>query len=232
VPTIIALYFGKLIFSVTTLQPQRLRDEWNVDTASNSEVDALMQRVTSGDPAALSELLDCYRDRLRRMIAIRLDRRIYARVDPSDVVQETLVDAHRRMPEFLANSQISFYPWLRRIANDRLIDVHRVHLGAGKRSVLREDRWKPPLSSDSVVDLAERIVAGNTGPEQDVLRAEMQQRAINALMELKVQDREILVLRYLEGLGVRDIAEVLEITETAVTSRQLRALQKLRRLMN
>jgi RNA polymerase sigma-70 factor (ECF subfamily) len=197
---------------------------------ADSGVD-LMRRAAGGDHRAQVELLARYRARLRRMIEMRLDRRLAARADPSDIVQETMKTAIVRLPEYFADPQISFYPWLRRIAADRLADACRTHMTAERRSVLKEHPWMPNLNDESVAELAQSIVTSSLSPGELVQAAETQQRAIAALSQLKPQDREILVLRYLEQLGVREIADVLEISETSVTSRHFRALQRLRRLM-
>jgi RNA polymerase sigma-70 factor, ECF subfamily len=193
--------------------------------------DNLMHRAAGGDHQAQAALLARYRARLRRMIEMRLDRRVAARADPSDVVQETMKAALVRLPEYFADPQISFYPWLRRIAADRLADAYRIHVAAERRSVLKEHPWMPNLNDESVAELAQSIITSSVSPGERALDAELEQHAVAALNQLKPQDREILVLRYLEQLGVREIADVLEISETAVTSRHLRALQRLRRLM-
>jgi RNA polymerase sigma-70 factor (ECF subfamily) len=165
------------------------------------------------------------------MIAIRLDKRVAARVDASDIVQDTMRDAHERLPQYFADPQLPFFTWLRRIAGDRLADVYRTHLAAEKRSVLREHPWTPGLNDESAAELAVSIVDSSIDPGRRVMSTEMQACAAAALMQLKPQDREILVLRYLEQLGVEEIAVVLGISRTAVTSRHLRALQRLRQLM-
>jgi RNA polymerase sigma-70 factor (ECF subfamily) len=196
------------------------------------ESELLMRAATGGDERARAEILSRYRERLKRMIAIRLDKRISARVDPSDVVQEALKDAHRRLREYFDDPQISFYPWLRRIASDRLTDTHRIHLAAEKRSVLKEHAWTPDLNDESVAELAQSIVTSSVAPAEQAMQTELLARATAALLQLKAHDREILVMRYLEQLGVPEIAEVLGISQTAVTSRHLRALQRLRRALN
>lgn len=193
--------------------------------------EGLQERATRGDRRAQSDLLECYRSRLRRMVAIRLDRKLAARVDPSDVVQEAMKDAHNRLADYFADPRISFYPWLRRIVADRLADAYRMHVMAERRSVLKEHPWAPNLNDESISELAKSIVTSSVTPGQRALEAEMQQRAIAALGQLKPHDREILVMRYLEQMEVREIAEILDISETAVTSRHLRALQRLRRLI-
>jgi RNA polymerase sigma-70 factor, ECF subfamily len=202
-----------------------------MDDSRSSKTDLLLRRARDGDQQAQDALLESYRDRLRRMITIRIDPRVAARVDPSDVVQEALKDAHNRLPEYFADPQLSFYPWLRRIAWDRLVDMYRTHIGAERRSVLREHPWTPNLNDESVAELAHSIVTSSHNPGRRAMLAEMQARMKAALLELKPPDREILVLRYLEQLGVEEIAGVLGISQTAVTSRHLRALQRLRRLL-
>jgi RNA polymerase sigma-70 factor (ECF subfamily) len=201
-----------------------------IDSGEN-KTDRVLRLAMNGDEQARAELLHLHRDRLRRMVAIRLDRRLAARIDASDIVQEAMRDAFERLPEYFANPQIAFYPWLRRIAWDRLMDVYRQHIAAEKRSVLKERGWIPDLSKDSVVELAQSLVTNSQNPGQKALRAEMEDRMLQALLELKPQDREILVLRYMEQLDVAEIASVLGISQTAVTSRHLRALQRLRRLV-
>lgn len=195
------------------------------------EFELLLRRAADGDDQARAELLWRYRTRLRRMIAIRLDRRLAARVDASDVVQEAMKDAHGRLSEYFADPQLAFYPWLRRIATDRLADVYRTHIGADKRSVLKEHAKTPNLNDESVAELAQSIVTSSINPGQRAAQAELQARIQTALLDLKPHDREILVLRYLEQLGVEEIADALGISHTAVTSRHLRALQRLRRLL-
>ena len=188
-----------------------------------------MRRAGEGDQQAGAELLEQHRDRLRRMIALRLDKRVAARVDASDIVQDALNKARARLPRYLENPRMGLYPWLRRIAWDRLLKVHRDHIDVAKRSVEREHAWRPQLNDESVADLAHRLVTSTISPSRRVVQAEMQARVKDALLELKPHDREILVLRYLEQLSVEEIADVLGISQTAVTSRQLRALQRLRR---
>ncbi len=198
---------------------------------SNRDADQLLRRAAAGDGAARDQVWNRFRPRLRRMVALRIDRRISARVDPSDVVQEALAIAHQRLPEYLADPQMAFYPWLRRIAWDRLLTAYRTHVGAERRSVLRE---RPPvlgLSGDSVATLAQAFAASSYAPNRRAIRAELHLRVIDALGQLKPHDREMLVLRHLEQLPVPEVAAVLGVSQTAVTSRHLRALQRLRALL-
>ncbi len=202
-----------------------------MDGSRVAESELLLRRAGDGGAQAGAELLVRYRSRLRRMIALRLDKRMAARVDASDIVQDAINNALARLPEYFADPQIALYPWLRRIAWDRLVDMKRMHIGAERRSVLMEHAWTPNLNDESVAELAHSIAASSIGPCRRAMRTEMQARVQAALLELKPHDREILVLRYLEQLDVEEIAGVLGISQTAVTSRHLRALQRVRRLL-
>lgn len=195
--------------------------------SGGGEAEQLLSRAEQGDCEARSKLLELYRGRLRRMVAIRLDKRLAARVDPSDIVQEAMRVAYKRLGEYFADPQISFYPWLRRIAWDRLTDMYRQHIAAEKRSVLKE-HWAPELNDESMAELAHSLAANSQNPRRRAMLDEMEARMMAALAGLKSHDREILVLRYMEQLDVAEIAVVVGISQTAVTSRHLRALQRLR----
>jgi RNA polymerase sigma-70 factor, ECF subfamily len=189
----------------------------------------LLRRSAAGDDAARSALLLQHRERLRRMVAVRLDRRLAARVDPSDVVQEALAQASRRLDDYLRQRPLPFYPWLRRLALERLADEHRRHLRA-RRTVAREQA-APALPDDSAWQLAERLVAPGGGPSTLLRRQELTDQVRAALGALPEQDREVLVLRYLEDLSAREVGAVLGTSEAAAKMRALRALRRLRGLM-
>jgi RNA polymerase sigma-70 factor, ECF subfamily len=189
----------------------------------------LVERARRGDGEARQLLLARHRDRLRRMVAVHLDRRLAARVDPSDVVQEALAEAARKLDDYLREQPLAFYPWLRRLAWERLAKLHQRHIGAERRSVTREEH--APLPEESAVELARRLVAPGTSPSHQVLRQELQVRVQAALAALPWRDREVLVLRYLEQLTTAETAAVLGLTAGAVKLRHLRALERLRGLL-
>jgi RNA polymerase sigma-70 factor, ECF subfamily len=193
------------------------------------DTDQLLDRVGRGDPVARGQLLQRHRARLRRMIALRLDPRLAARLDPSDVVQETLAVADRRLPDYLRDRPLPFYPWLRRLACDRLADLRRKHVRAGHRTVTREE--PPPLPDASVLELADRLFARSGSPSARAQREERRERVRAGLNRLSDRDREVLVLRHLEQLATPEIAAVLEVNEAAVRTRHLRALRRLRDLL-
>jgi RNA polymerase sigma-70 factor, ECF subfamily len=191
----------------------------------------LLRKAGSGDQSAVQRLFTENRERLKQMVRLRLDRRMTARVDPSDVVQETLAEAVRRLPKYIDEQPIPFYPWLRQIAWERLTKLHERHITAKRRAVGREERQPPPLPDESIQELAERFVASGTNPSERLVRDELKRRVHAALAELSVTDRELLVLRYLEQLSPREARIVLGIGEEAFAKRHLRAIQRLRRVL-
>jgi RNA polymerase sigma-70 factor (ECF subfamily) len=193
--------------------------------------DVLLAQAAQGNRAAREELLERHRLRLRRLIGLRLDRRLAARVDPSDVVQEALMDAAAKLSEYLRTRPMPFYPWLRSLGLERLIALHRWHIRTGKRSVRREEQALPPLPEESALELAGRLCARAKGPSQQLALSQARAQVRAALERLSERDRELLVLRHLEQLSVREIASVLGISEGAVKVRHVRALERLRDLL-
>lgn len=193
------------------------------------DTDLLLDRVAQGESSAASALLTRHHARLRRMVELRMDARLAARCDPSDIVQTALAEAHARLPAYAAERPIPFYPWLRRIAWETLLQMHRRHIGAKRRSVLREEAL--PLSAGSELLLAQRLAAANP-PSAQLLRHEIQQRVQHAIAQLPDASREVIVLKHLEELSFQDAAAVLGITPAAIYSRYYRAIQSLHRLLN
>jgi RNA polymerase sigma-70 factor (ECF subfamily) len=197
---------------------------------SEPNTEQLLDAASQGDEQARDQLLARYRPRLRRMVAVRLDRRCAARVDPSDVVQEALTNAARGFDAYLRDRPLPFYPWLRRLAWLRLTDAHRRHLYAGRRTVAREEPARLP--DESAVELAERLTAPDTGPSAALSQRERAALVRAALDRLPERDREILVLRYLEDLTTAEAAAVLRCGEGTAKVRLLRALRRLRDLLD
>jgi len=194
------------------------------------ETEELLRNASGGGPA-LDDLLERHRKRLRRMVSVRLDRRLAPLVDPSDVVQEALADASRKLNDFLRDRPLPFYPWLRRLAWERIIQFHRRHIRAQKRAVTREERLDLPLPDESVMQLADRLAASGTTPSQRVLRDELGRRLREVLGRLRPNDREVLVMCYLEELTFSEIGAALLISENAAKVRHFRALERVRKLL-
>jgi RNA polymerase sigma-70 factor (ECF subfamily) len=199
--------------------------------ASPEEPDTqeLLDKARRGDHSAVGQLLDRYRDRLRQMVLVRMDPQLTARLDPSDVVQETMAVASRRLSDYLRDKPLGFYPWLRQIAYDRLVDVHRRHIRAGSRTVSREEPLGVP--DTSAIQLADQLLASSSGLLKGLVRKELLARVQTALGQLSAEDREILILRHLEQLSTAESAAVVGISETASKQRHLRAVRRLRDLL-
>jgi len=201
-------------------------------TCEPDESTELLSRVADGDSAALPTLLARHRPKLKRMVSIRLDRRLQGRVDESDVVQEALLEITRRLDEYLQHRSMPFYLWMRQIAGQRLIDIHRQHLGAQMRDAGRDvSLRRGPFPAASSVSLAAHLLGQLSSPSQAVLKAEAREQVQEALNSMDEVDREVLALRHFEQLSNSEIAEVLGLTESGATARYVRALRRLKKLL-
>jgi RNA polymerase sigma-70 factor (ECF subfamily) len=193
----------------------------------DTTIERLLERAGRQDGSALGRLLEFHRRRLRRMVAKRLDQRLAARIDPSDVVQEALFEAELGLPEYIRARPVPFFVWLRDIARDRLTWWTRRHT-TKKRDAFRD--LVPTLgpSCTAPQTLVDGLVDSGTSPSGRAIRAEENARAVALLGQLGAADRRVLELRYLEGLSIAAIARALDISLSAAQMRQLRALERLR----
>jgi len=195
-------------------------------TETTRNTNELIDRAGYGDESARRELLDRYRDQLRRMVSAHLDRRLTSRVDASDVVQETLADAARQMDDYLRDLPLPFFGWLRQLAAVRIRETHRRHLFAQRRSITRESA--AALSDKSALELGRQFVARDTSPSNRLMRQELREEIMKAVAALPPRDREVLLMRHIERLGMAEIADALGMAEAAVRARHYRALTRLR----
>jgi RNA polymerase sigma-70 factor (ECF subfamily) len=196
------------------------------------DTERLLAEAAAGSADACGRLLERHRPRLERMVALRMDKRLAARLDAADVVQDALAEAVAKLPAYLRERPLPFYPWLRQLAWDRLAELHRRHVGTRKRSVTQEERWQAELPEESALALAERLVGPTTSPSAWAARKEECERVRAALERLPGPGRELLVLRHLEQLSLAEIAAVLGVTEGTAGRRHLRALERLRALLS
>jgi RNA polymerase sigma-70 factor, ECF subfamily len=192
----------------------------------------LLERARTGDRTAVNEIFARHRDRLRRMVDLRLDRRLQARVDASDVIQDAYVDVVTRLEEYLRDPRVPLFLWLRLVVGERLLKVHRHHLGAQMRDAGREvSLYRGALPAASSAALAAQLLGKHTSPTQAAVRAERLLRLQEALNTLDPLDREILSLRHFEELTSAEAAQVLEIKEEAAAKRYIRALKRLKAIL-
>jgi RNA polymerase sigma-70 factor (ECF subfamily) len=193
----------------------------------------LIEGAFRGEEACRGPLLERHRDRLRRMVALRLDPRLRGRVDPSDVIQEAFLEAVTRLPEYARGATMPFFLWLRLIAGQRLRIVHRRHLGVRARDAGREVPLGrgafPEASSDA---LAAWLADGGPGPSEMARRAERGERLRSAIDGLDAADREVLALRHFEQLTNAEAARVLGVSEAAAGQRHFRALKRLKNALS
>jgi RNA polymerase sigma-70 factor (ECF subfamily) len=170
------------------------------------------------------------------MIGLRLDRALARRLDASDVVQDVLLMANQRLAEYLRNPSMPFHLWLRQIASDHVIDAHRRHRQAQKRTMDRERSLAVGATAGfaddrSSLELAAQLRDPAITPAADALRRELQGRFQAALLLLADDDREIILLRHFEQLSNGEAAQALGLSDAAAGMRHLRALRRLRAIL-
>ncbi len=194
--------------------------------------DDLMTRAAAGDQDALAQVFAQHRERLRQMVRLRLDRRLQGRLDPSDVLQEAYLDFSRRLPEFAREQTMPFYLWLRFLTGQRLIDLHRQHLGTKMRDAGQEvSLYRGALPHASSVSLAAQLLGRLTSASRAAIRAETQIHIQEALNSMDPLDREVLTLRHFEVLSNEETAAVLGIKKSAASNRYIRALKRLKEIL-
>jgi RNA polymerase sigma-70 factor (ECF subfamily) len=201
-------------------------------TTDPSESSDLLHRAGQGDAQALGQLLQTHRQRLRRMVRLRLDPRLQGRIDPSDVIQETYLEAAERLAEYLRDPKIPFFLWLRLLTGQKLLELRRHHLGTQARDAARElSIYQGAMPEASSACLAAQLLGKRTAPLEAAIRAEMKLRLQEALNGMEPMDREVLALRHFEQFNNAETAQLLGISESGASSRYLRALKRLKDIL-
>jgi RNA polymerase sigma-70 factor (ECF subfamily) len=196
-----------------------------------ADEEALVLRLREGDRGALGDLFSLHRQRIWRMIRFRMDRRLAARIDPDDVLQEAFLAARTRIDNFLAEPHRSFFVWLRMIALQTLFDQHRHHIGAEMRNAARDVRIDQPDSSNTSLCLAAQLAGTLTSPSQAAAGLEMVQQLEQAIASMAALDQEIIAMRHFEDLTNVESAEALGISPTAASNRYVRAIARLKEIL-
>ncbi len=199
----------------------------------SSEISRLLGQAAGGEQTAIATMFRRYEKRLKRMVRLRLNHKLRGRVDASDVVQETFLDAAKHLTEYLQHPSVPFFLWLRHLASRKLIDVHRLHLGAQARDAGHEvalpGHAGPAATSDS---LAAQLTGRLSSPSAAAQKAEVREKLRAVLDELDPIDREVLTLRHFEQLSNVETAAVLGLVPSTASTRYLRALARLKTLLN
>jgi RNA polymerase sigma-70 factor (ECF subfamily) len=197
--------------------------------ANSSDTLNLLQRARKGEREAMNELFARHRGRLRRMVEMRLDWRLQARIDASDVIQDAFVEVTERLEDYFKEAKVPFFLWLRLVVGEQLTNLHRHHLGVQMRDARREvSLYRDALPEASSAALAAQLLGKQTSPTQAALRAERMLRMQQAINSLDAIDREVISLRHFEQLNRSEAAQVLGIEESAAAKRYIRALKRLK----
>jgi RNA polymerase sigma-70 factor (ECF subfamily) len=201
-------------------------------TDDASETEDLLRRAKAGEESSLAALFTHYRERLKRMVRLRLDRRLSGRVDASDVLQEAYLEAHKRLPEY-SDKEMPFFLWLRLVAGQKLVDVHRHHLGAKMRDAGQEvSLYRGALPQATSASLAAHLLGKMTSATQAAIRAEHKLLVQDALNSMDPIDREVLVLRHFEHLSNDETALTLGLKKSTASQRYIRALKRLKEILS
>jgi RNA polymerase sigma-70 factor (ECF subfamily) len=199
---------------------------------NSSGSDRLLRRAAAGDKESWGALLTRHEERLRRMVAFRLDQRLQGRIDPGDVIQEAYQEASENMAQYLSQPAMPFFLWLRGITANKLRELHRHHLGTQMRDAGREvSIYRGTLPQTTSAALASQLLGHATRPSEAAMRAEAKIRLQEALNGMDPLDREVLALRHFEQLTPAETARVLGIKEKAAGMRYLRALKRLKDIL-
>lgn len=201
-------------------------------TDDRSETEELIRQAADGSEQAAADLFTRYRERLKQMVRLRLDRRLQGRVDPSDVIQETYLEVTRRIVDYAQAPNLPAYLWLRALVGQKLVDLARHHLGTKMRDAGQEvSLYRGPMPQASSLSLAAQLLGRITSPSLAAIRAETQIRIQEALNSMDPIDREVLTLRHFEMLSNSETAQVLGLSKAAASNRYVRALKRLKTIL-
>jgi len=196
---------------------------------NSPETQDLLDHAKQGEAGAVDRLIEVHREPLRRMIGLRLDPALAGRVDASDIVQDVMLEVSQRLTDYLRNPIMPFHLWVRHIAKDHMIDAHRRHRQAQRRSLDREQPIVPNAFADqSSLELAAQFIDPEMTPATAAVRHELQKRMADAVAKLEESDREIVLMRHYEQLSNQEVATSLGVSEAAASMRHLRAVRRLR----
>ncbi|TWU08328.1 ECF RNA polymerase sigma factor SigE [Stieleria varia] len=213
--------------------PDQSADKSEPNDTAHSQPDPLVLERLRIEPAAvLADAFAAEHDRLWQLAMFRMDHRIAGRVDADDVLQESFLAAEKRVQHYLKSPKCSLFVWLRMIVTQTLVDIHRRHFGADMRSAAREVSFGgPQLPESTCVSIVRQLTGSQTSPSGVMMREESTMALEKAISEMPALDQETIALRHFEGLSNSETAEVLGISVTAASNRYVRALARLRDIL-
>lgn len=203
-----------------------------IDAQSDGQAGAWEQRVRAGDAAALAHAFTLYRERLRRLVQFRLDRRLCHRLDVDDILQDGFLAASQRLKHFQNNRHLSLFVWLRMIVLQTMTDLHREHLGVQMRDVRREQSLHQHVSSSTSAAMANHLVGTLTSPSLAAQKRELSEKLAQAISAMDAMDQEVLALRHFEELTNSEVAQTLGIQQKAASIRYIRAIRRLKAILS
>ena len=199
-----------------------------MNTDGRSDLD-LLDAARGGDEGALAALVERHRERLERMVGLRIDRRLRGRVDPADVIQDAYLALRTKFAQYSADPRLPFFLWLRLEVGQKLVDPHRFHLATQMRDAGQEvSLHRGALPQVSSLSLAEHLLGKLTTASEHAMRVELKLRVQEALNSMDPHDREVLILRHFEELSNAEAAQVLGIKPSAAVNRYVRAVKRLK----
>jgi len=202
------------------------------DDPREPSLDSLIDRVLHGDRNALAEVFATHRDRLWRIVSFRIDPRLRGRVDADDVLQESYLNAERRIAHVIQDAPDGMFVWFRMIVSQTMAEIHRRHLGVQRRDPMREQSLHAGFSADATsFSISSHLFGHLTSPSQAALRKELSEQLEFALSSMEELDREVLAMRHFEELSNRETANALGLTEQAASARYVRALTRLQHIL-
>lgn len=201
-------------------------------TITDGDEPSVVRRAADGDAAAWDRLVAATRDRLRRMIHLRLSRRVQGRIDEADVLQEAYLEIHRQLPAYAADPKLPLFLWVRHLTGLKLAEVHRRHLGTQMRDAGQEvTLHRGGMPEADSASLAAQLMGAFTSPSQAAVKAELRLQVQDALNRMDPLDREVLALRHFEQLSTAEAAEVLGLSKAGAGHRYVKAVKNLRALL-
>jgi RNA polymerase sigma-70 factor, ECF subfamily len=195
-----------------------------------AELEQMLRDAQAGDAAALGRLFELFRRYLSLIARVQIGKRLQGKVDASDVVQETFLEAHKNFARFRGKSEAELVCWLRQILAANLADLLRRYLGTQGRDVRLEREIEADFDQSTVL-LDRGLVARGSSPSHQAVRREQAVLLADALAELPDDYREVLVLRHLEGLSFPEVARRMDRSLDSVEKLWMRGLARLRQIM-